>query len=63
MEVTSKGAMKSVAVDAPVLNWAGRPWHIIQESVFATCAHMLESVRRGRAAADTSAEDNVRPLR
>ena len=59
MEVTVDGSMTSVSVDAPVLSWAERPWHIVQESVFATCAHMLESVRAGRAA-DTSAEDNVK---
>ena len=58
MELTVKGAMTAVGVDAPVLAWAERPWHIVQGSVFATCAHMLEAVRAGRAA-ETSAEDNV----
>jgi predicted dehydrogenase len=59
LEVTTKGAMTARDVDAPVLSWAERPWHIVQESVYATCAHMLEAVRAGRDA-DTSAEDNVK---
>ncbi len=59
MEVTVDGRMTTVEVDAPVLGWAERPWHIVQESVFATCAHMLAAVRAGRAA-DTSARDNLR---
>lgn len=59
LEVTVNGKMSTYDVDAPVLRWAERPWHIIQESVLATCEHMLEAVRAGRAA-DTSAQDNVR---
>jgi hypothetical protein len=43
-------------VDAMVLPWATRPWHIVQESVFATCSHMVEALRAGREAA-TSARD------
>jgi predicted dehydrogenase len=61
MEVTVKGEMTSVDVDAPVLSWAAWPWHIVQESVFATCSHMLAAVRADRKA-DTSAEDNLRTL-
>lgn len=59
LEVTSAGKTTTHDVDAPVLNWAERPWHIIQESVLATCDHMLEASRAGRPA-DTSAADNVR---
>lgn len=59
LDVTSAGKTTTHDVDAPVLNWAERPWHIIQESVLATCDHMLEAVRAGRPA-DTSAADNVR---
>jgi predicted dehydrogenase len=59
LEVTSAGKTTTHDVDAPVLNWAERPWHIIQESVLATCDHMLDAVRAGRPA-DTSAADNVR---
>jgi len=59
LDVTIGGKTTTYDVDAPVLRWAERPWHIIQESVLATCDHILESLRAGRAA-DTSALDNVR---
>lgn len=59
LEVTTDGKMTTHDVDAPVLAWAERPWHIVQESVHATCAHMLENLHAGRPAA-TSADDNVR---
>jgi len=59
MEVTSGGTMTAASVDAPVLPWAERPWHVVQESVLATCAHMVESLRAGRAAS-TAAPDNVK---
>jgi predicted dehydrogenase len=59
MDVTSDGKLTSVDVDAQVLHWAERPWHVVQESVFATCAHMLLSLQVGTAAA-TSAADNLK---
>ncbi|HET6160246.1 MAG TPA: Gfo/Idh/MocA family oxidoreductase [Dongiaceae bacterium] len=59
LDVTIAGKTTTYDVDAPVLRWAERPWHIIQESVLATCDHMLESLRAGRPA-NTSALDNVR---
>jgi predicted dehydrogenase len=58
LDVTIEGKTTTYDVDAPVLNWAERPWHIIQESVLATCDHMLEALRAGEAAS-TSALDNV----
>jgi predicted dehydrogenase len=59
LEVTVDGKVTATHTDAPPLPWAERPWHIVQESVYATCAHMLEAVRAGRDAA-TSAADNAR---
>ena len=59
MELTVNGSMIATEVDAPLLDWAERPWHIVQESVFATCSHMLAAVRVGREA-DTSANDNLK---
>ncbi len=59
MEVTSDGTLTTTHVDAPVLPWAERPWHVVQESVFATCADILASLRAGTAAA-TSAADNLK---
>jgi D-apiose dehydrogenase len=59
LEVTVGDRMTSEDVDAPVLDWAARPWHVVQESVFATCAHMLAAVLAGREA-ETSAADNLK---
>lgn len=59
VEVTIDGKMTAYDEDPEVLPWAARPWHVAQESVLATCRHMLEAVKAGRAAA-TSAADNLR---
>jgi predicted dehydrogenase len=59
LELTVDGELTMEDVDAPLLPWAERPWHVVQESVFATCAHMLEALKSG-CAADTSAADNLR---
>lgn len=59
VEVTIDGKMTSFNEDPLVLPWAARPWHVAQESVLATCRHMLEAVKAGRPAA-TSAADNLR---
>ncbi|MEO7223009.1 MAG: Gfo/Idh/MocA family oxidoreductase [Devosia sp.] len=59
VEVTINGKMEAFDEDPAVLPWAERPWHVAQESVLATCRHMLEAVRAGRDA-DTSAADNFR---
>ena len=59
LEITANGKTTTVDVDPPVLPWAERPWHFVQESVRATCAHMLDAVRGGREA-DTSARDNLK---
>ena len=61
IEVTSGGRMTTIDADAPVLPWAERPWHVVQESVLNTCRHMLEAVRSGRPA-DTSAADNLKTI-
>jgi predicted dehydrogenase len=59
VEVTIDGKMTSYDEDPEVLPWAARPWHVAQESVLATCRHMLEAVKAGRPAA-TSAADNLK---
>jgi predicted dehydrogenase len=59
LELTVDGKTTTSIADTPPLPWAERPWHIVQESVYATCAHMLAAVRAGREAA-TSAADNAR---
>jgi D-apiose dehydrogenase len=59
LELTSGDRMTQIDVDPPVLEWASRPWHVVQESVQATCAHALDSLRAGRPA-ETAAKDNLR---
>ncbi len=59
IEVTIDGKTTVNDADAPVFPWAERPWHIIQESVFATCEHILGALRAGRDA-DTSGTDNLK---
>ncbi len=61
LEVTVDGSMTRSDADAPVLPWAERPWHLIQESVLATCGHILDALRAGRPAA-TSADDNLKTI-
>lgn len=61
MEVTAHGSMTSSSVDAAVPSWAARPNHIIQESVLATCSHILGSLKAGRNA-DTSGRDNLKTV-
>jgi predicted dehydrogenase len=59
MEVTSEGRTTTSDIGAPLLPWTSKPWHVAQESVLTTCAHMLEAVREGRAA-ETSGVDNLK---
>jgi len=57
--ITSNEKVEIRDADAPLLDWAERPWHVVQESVQATCQHVLESLRAGKPA-DISAADNIR---
>ena len=59
IHLTSDGTLTSRDGDAPVLPWAARPWHVIQESVYATCEHILQRFRAGQPA-DISGADNLR---
>src|SRR4051812_13033929 len=59
MEIAVGGKITKEHADAEVLPWAARPWHIIQESVLATNAHILKALRSGKPA-DVSAEDNFK---
>jgi predicted dehydrogenase len=59
MEVTTDGAMQVRSIDIPRLTWAAPPWHMVQASVYRTCAHMLDCVSTGREA-ETSGRDNLR---
>jgi predicted dehydrogenase len=59
MEVTVDGKMTETEIDIPLLHWAKPPWHMIEESVYKTCKHLLESLKAGREA-DISGRDNLR---
>ena len=59
LEIMVEGKITEEHADAEVLHWAARPWHIIQESVLATNAHILKALRSGKPA-DVSAEDNFK---
>jgi D-apiose dehydrogenase len=59
LELTIEAELTKVDADPLVLPWGDRPWHIVQESVLATCSHLLEALQSGRPA-DTSAANNTR---
>jgi len=59
LEVAANGEHRTERAEADLLPWAARPWHVVQESVLATCAHIPGAVRRG-GPADTSGEDNFK---
>ena len=45
----------------PILPWASKPWHNIQESVLIIQRHFLECIAAG-SAPETSGADNVQTL-
>ncbi len=59
LHVTSDGKVSHLDGDAPLLPWAERPWHVVQDSVLNTCRHILERFR-ARQPADVSGADNLR---
>jgi predicted dehydrogenase len=59
LEIHVDGKIATENADAVVLPWAERPWHIIQESVVATCEHILKAMKAGKPA-DVSGEDNYK---
>jgi D-apiose dehydrogenase len=59
LHVTSDGTVSRLDGDAPLLPWAERPWHVVQDSVLNTCRHILERFRAGQPA-DVSGADNLR---
>ena len=59
MVVTTQGLSFEEHVGSPLLSWTTRPWHVSQEAVRNTNAHMLDALRAGHPA-DTSGEDNLK---
>lgn len=61
LTVQSGGAEEVRDVSPPLLPWAARPWHNIQESVQIIQQHFVDCIRQGRQP-ETSGRDNLRTL-
>jgi predicted dehydrogenase len=61
LTVTSNGVTKKSDVAPPLLPWASRPWHNIQQSVSMIQQHWTDCVRNGREP-QTSGRDNLQTL-
>ena len=59
LEVNSPRGNRSEDVSPPLLPWASRPWHNIQESVLAIQQHWVSCLQTGTEAA-TSGADNLK---
>lgn len=59
LAVSSDGRHWTENVDPAVLNWAERPWHVVQQSVLAACKHTLDRMKAGQPA-EISAADNIK---
>lgn len=62
MEVHKGGRVETRDVSPPILDWAERPWHNIQESVFIIQKHFVECLKAGTAP-ETSGADNLKTLK
>ncbi|MBX2880827.1 MAG: Gfo/Idh/MocA family oxidoreductase, partial [Granulosicoccus sp.] len=61
LDVVSADQKRTVDVSPPLLPWASKPWHNIQESVLAIQTHWIESLANN-AQPDTSGADNLKTL-
>ena len=61
LTVTDADGTRETDVAPPLLPWASRPWHNIQESVLAIQAHWVDALRHGREP-ETSGRDNLQTL-
>ncbi|MBZ9995475.1 Gfo/Idh/MocA family protein [Mesorhizobium sp. BH1-1-4] len=59
LTVTGKSGTKVSDVSPPLLPWASRPWHNIQESVLAIQKHWIDRLASGKEPA-TSGADNLK---
>lgn len=59
MEVVNHGGSRVVDVSPPLLSWASRPWHNIQESVLAIQKHWIDCLTNG-SEPTTSGADNLK---
>jgi D-apiose dehydrogenase len=61
LEVNGRDGYRIEDVSPPLLPWASRPWHNIQESVVAIQRHWIECLNSGAEPA-TSGADNLKTL-
>ena len=61
LTVTNRRGTTHRDVGPPLLSWASRPWHNIQESVLAIQQHWISCLREGKDPA-TSGADNLKTL-
>lgn len=61
LEVTSDGNRRSISADPAVAGWMERPWHVVQNSVVATCSEILHALQQGRVPT-LSASDNLKTM-
>jgi len=59
LEVTNAKGTTRTDVSPKLLSWASRPWHNIQESVYAIQQHWVDQLNRG-AEHSTSGADNLK---
>ncbi len=59
LNVTQKGATAKTDVSPPVLPWASKPWHNIQESVSLIQQHWVDCLLQGHEP-ETSGRDNLK---
>jgi predicted dehydrogenase len=59
--VQRDGAVREIDADPPVPIWGSRPWHLVQDSVSAFEAHVVE-VLRGEAEPQPSGRHNLETL-
>jgi predicted dehydrogenase len=61
LEITNKNGTFVQDVSPKLLTWAQRPWHNVQESVFAIQQHWVDQFNAGQETS-TSGKDNLRTL-
>ncbi|MDB5531195.1 MAG: Oxidoreductase [Devosia sp.] len=59
--VTANGAARTIMAEPDVQPWMRQPWNVVQDSVVATCAHILQAYRAGEMPG-VSAADNVKTI-
>jgi predicted dehydrogenase len=59
LEVANASGSMTADVSPKLLSWASRPWHNIQESVYAIQQHWVDKLKQG-AEHSTSGADNLK---